>query len=222
MAAAVDVYNGALDAIGGKNVVTVADISVEAQVCTRWYDKIRQTVLRAGPWPEVQTTALLTLLKERDTTAEDWAVTDPPPGWLYAYAVPTGMLIPRYMADFSQFKLVNSNLGVKWIVSNYEDAIMTFNKDNTTVDDWSAELRMAIEYGLAAAICIKATGKHERQKIMVEEANRIILQARVNDANSQENQMETVAPWHAARGVSVAMESRYIFPFGPLVNVGFF
>lgn len=221
MAGAVDVYNGALDAIGAKNAVTAAETSVEAQACTRWYDKVRQKVLRAGPWPEAQTTALLTLAVERDTAA-DWVVTDPPPGWLYAYLQPATLLAPRYLSDYGRFQQVVSPASIKWIVSNTEDAILTYTKDETTVDQWSVELRLAIEYALAAAVCVKLTGKHERLKIVAEEANRLILQARVNDANNQEVQQETVAPWHAARGVDISSGSRYIFPFGPLVNVGNF
>lgn len=219
--AAVDVYNGALSAIGAKSVASIAETSVEAQTCTVWYDRTRRKVLRAAPWPAALITDHLTLAVERDT-AEEWADTDPPPGWLYAYLQPVNLLTPRYLADYGRFQQTVSLASIKWIVTNTEDAILTYIKDETASDQWGYELEIAIVYALAANICIKLTGKHERAKMMAEEANRLILEARVNDANAQEMQMDTVAPWHAARGVSAVNESRYIFPFGPLVNVGFF
>lgn len=221
--AAIDVYNSALDAIGTKsNFSSIADTSVEIASCNQWYDQVRKLVLCAAPWTSTTVISPLVVAVERDT-AEDWVVTDPPPGYLFAYTVPGDMLHPLWMADYSHFSITQSSGNVKRINSNTEDAIFYYTRDQTDTAKWDASLSMAITFTLAAYITMKLTGKKWIKEDMVAQANGLIMSARLISANSIDNVLpDTVAPWHAARGVNAISEPRYIFPYGPSVNLAFF
>lgn len=213
------IYNSALSSIGTKQRVTLpTERSVEAEECTLWYAQVRDKVLAAAHWTSASAAQRLALQVERDT-AVDWVVTDPPPGWLFAYSLPNDMVIPRYLTDYGRFTLGSASTGEKQLYTNTENAILIYTKRIESVDAWDIDLRMAIIFTLGAHVCMKLTGKHERLKIALEQANNLIMGARINDANAQEMQFDTVAPWHAARGVNALSDFRYIFPYGPLVNV---
>jgi hypothetical protein len=217
------VYNAALSAVGTKTGFTsTAQPGVEIEMCNLWYAASRNHVLRAAFWPEVSRIAKLVVAVTRDPEV-DWAVDDPPPGYLYSYAVPADMHLPRYMTDFSPFELGKTSTEDVRIYSNADPAILVYTKHETDDTEYEGDLLMCIIYALAANICVKLTGKVDRAKRLQESANQLILNARLTVANIGDNQMpDWVAPWHAARGVPSVSESRYIFPYGPLINVAWF
>lgn len=216
------IYNKALSAIGTKaSVAATSEATVEAQTCTLWYETVRDMVIAAAPWTSASATASLALFVTRDTAA-DWVATDPPPGFLYTYDVPGDMLRPRYLTDYGRFEIGMSSANARRLYTNTENAILTYTKRQASVTNFDVELEMAIVFALAAHICMKLTGKRERTSDMLELANARIIGARLNDANSQELIQDTVAPWHAARGIGLSSDNRYIFPYGPLINVGWF
>lgn len=220
--AQIDVYNQALSAIGTKSkFATIADAGVEIETCNLWFQPVRDLVLSAAPWSAAKATAKLVVAVERDTAA-DWVATDPPPGWLFSYTLPADIARPRYLSQFGRFELGVSSANVKQLFTNEEDAILIYTKRQTDTTLWDHDLTMAIIYALAAHMCMKLTGKHERGKILEERANEFIMNARLNDANSQDVMVDTIVPWHAARGAASLEGSRYIFPSGPAVNVGWF
>lgn len=223
MAATVEeVCNKALGLLGTKNkVASISEQSVEAEVCNLWFTTVRDIVLRAAHWTSASAAAKLVVAVERNPEA-DWVATDPPPGYLFAYTLPADILIPRYLSGYGRFELSMSSGNVKRLNSNTEDAILIYTKQQTDVTKWDSDLETTIEFALASYICLKLTGKQDRLEAMVNMANQRIMTARLNDANSQEMIQDTVAPWHAARGIAIASDPRYIFPYGPLVNVGDF
>lgn len=220
--AVIDIYNSACGAIGTRSkFATVNDAGTEMEACNLYYDRVRKLILCAAHWTFATGAAKLVAAVERDPNVA-WAVTDPLPGWLYSYTVPVDMLYPQHMSDFSQFVVTQSSSNVKRINSNTETAIFIYTKDQTNPTTWDPPFESALVFGLAALICVKITGKHERMKLMEEKANQLILQARLADANVNNQVSDWIAPWHVARGFEGGSETRYIHPYGPLINAAYF
>ena len=213
------VFNLALDASGSRHTVTApTEKSREAEICNRWYDPVVDQVLSAAFWPTGRGNERLALQAERDP-GEAWVETDPDPGWLYSYAAPSDMLHPRHMSDYSRFVL-GTTANERRILTNTPDAILTYSARQTNVGLWDPELLMAIVYALAAHITLPLQGKPARAQLVGDKANQLILQARVSAANSDENQQDSIPPWLSARGYTGELAvSRYIYPYGPLINV---
>lgn len=215
----VQVYNLALNAIGERsNVSSPTERSRGAEVCRLWYALVRDAILSAAFWPEATKIAYLGLLDERDSSV-DWAEDNARPGYTYAYAMPSDMLRPRYMTDFSRFLLTTIG-GTKVLNSNLTDGALVYTARLEDVSQWNPELQMAIVYGLAANICMPITGKRQRAMDLKNEANDLVLAARVSAANSSNEMHESVPDWITARGYSAARSSdRYFYPYGGLLTV---
>jgi hypothetical protein len=215
----VSIYNLALDAVGTRNSVSATtEESREAEVCRLWFGPVRDLVLRAAPWTCAKAFARLALLKERDDTLE-WAIDDPEPGFRYAYAGPSDMIRPRYLSSFQRF-----TMGIygeqRAVMTQVQSAILVYTKRQATIPLWDSDLYMAVTKALAAAIAMPLHGKRQRASEAAAEANAMILQARVSDANSEENQFDTVPEWIAARGSAYNNPlSRFYYPYGPLISL---
>jgi hypothetical protein len=59
---------------------------------------------------------------------------------------------------------------------------------------------MAIVYGLAANICMPLCGKPARAKALADKANELVMSARVDAANSNNESYESIPDWIMARG----------------------
>lgn len=213
-----ELFNLALDASGSRHTIsTPTERSREAQTCARWYDISRRNVLRAAYWPDTETQARLALLVERDVD-EDWVAADPTPGWRFAYSIPDKMLAPRYISDYSRFRLGRVG-SAKAIMSQTEDAVLTFTQDVTDPDAWDPSLQLAIIYALAAQITMPLQGKPARAQLNAQKANDLIMQARVNAANTNDSQQETYPEWITARGYGVTNTARYVYPMGAMISV---
>src|SRR5690606_39709181 len=85
----VTLYNLALSVAGiTSGVDSPSEASPEAEQCRLWFEPVRNLILRAAFWPSVKGVKRLGLLATRDTD-QDWTSSDPFPGWLYAYALPS-------------------------------------------------------------------------------------------------------------------------------------
>ncbi len=149
----VDIYNMALNAVGTRDDVSSPnEASREAEVCRRWFANARDLILRAAFWPSAEAHSRLSVLAERDET-EAWTSADPSPGFRFAYAVPSDLLVPRYQADFGRF--VFSTYGdSRAVMSNTEQVVLAYTRQQTNVSLWDHALLMAIVYSLGAHIAI--------------------------------------------------------------------
>lgn len=213
-------FNLSLDAAGCRQTVSIhTERSREAETCNRWYESVRDQVLRAAFWSSAKGAARLSVVVERDVDVA-WATTDPDPGWRYSYSTPNDMLVPRFLTDFTRFELTNAPDNSSRIISQTEQAVLIYTKKQTEIDAWDVDLRMAIIYALASHICLPLQGKLDRVQLSVERANALITNARVNDANINENQYESMPEWYTARGfVGTTVPSRYYYPYGPILAV---
>lgn len=215
MSSETTIYNLALNAIGARsNVASPDERSREAEVCKLWFTPVRDQVLAAAVWPEATRSEYLALLNERDFDVA-WANTNARPEYAYAYAVPSDMLHPQYLSDFSRFLLTSYPDDQRVLVTNKEDAILVYTSRMDTVSAWSSTLQMAVVYGLAAHIVMPLTGKAARAKMLAEKANDIMWAARERAANTSSEQYETLPDWIVQRGYGGAISpTRYMYPMG--------
>lgn len=206
------IYNLALNAIGARNnVSSPSEASREAEVCNLWYSAVRDQIFEAAPWPEATKLDYLAVMSEQDDTV--WTSGEAIPGSRFTYSRPSDMIRPQYLTDFSPFQITGTVVN-----TNAEQAIMVYTFRNTLVTQWSSSLQMAIVYGLAAHICMPLTGKTQRARTMLEQANQLILQARENSSNTNTAPMlEALPEWLAGRGYYNTQAQRYVYPYGPLL-----
>lgn len=214
----VQIYNLALNAIGERsNISAPTDRTRGAEVCRLWYSLVRDAILSAAFWPEATKIAYLGVLNTWE--GEAWKEDNARPGYTYAYALPSDMLRPRYMTDFSRF-LISTIDGQKVLSSNAENGALVYSTHLTDVATWNPELQMAIVYGLAANICMPITGKRSRALDLRNQANELITMARVSAANASNELHESMPDWITMRGYRGNVSGdRYFYPHGSLLTV---
>lgn len=217
--------NLALSAIGEGPIQSLTENSVAAEQCSLWYEPVRDMVFAAAPWQALEAYKRLPLLVERDDD-DDWLATDPTPGYIYAYGLPSDMVRPRFLADYSLFKLGSVN-GTRALMANATTPILTYTSRSPTESSWDIGLQIAVYSTLAAHICIPITGKRTRMVDAFSLAEQKVLEARTQDANSrQDTPQESIPDWIAARGFgNAAPPARFVYPPGPFslmtgTNVG--
>jgi hypothetical protein len=218
-------YNLALDTIGARNKIALpTEQSREAEACNLWFPNIRDQVLASAAWPESTKMARLALLVTQNTDEDGiWQAGDPRPDLTNTYALPSDMLRPQYVTGYGTFTIQSYGTEGKALMTSGESPILVYTFRQTKVSMWSPELQMAIMHGLAARICIPLTGKTSRAKMLIEEANRMIIAARESAANMGVERFESLPDWITARGYSGGSPpTRYFYPFGSLLsgNVG--
>lgn len=217
----VALYNLALNAIGARsNISLPSEDSREAEVCNLWFPNIRDQILASAPWPEATKMERLALLSVHDNTNGLWLQGDPRPDLLNAYALPTDLLRPHYITNYTHFTIQSYGDENRALMTNGESPILIYTFRHTKPAFWGQELQMAIMYGLAAAACVPLTGKTSRAKLLLEQANQAIIAARETAANLSTERFESLPDWISARGFSDgALQSRYFYPFGSLLSV---
>lgn len=215
----VSLYNMACSAIGTKARISLpTEKSREAEICQLWYPTVRDTVLSAAHWSSARAVASLALLADRDLNV-GWVDGDPSPDWLYAFALPSDYLYPRYINQYQQFELgiIGTN---RVLFSNYNPTTLLYTKRQDNPVLWDPLLYRAVANALSAAISMPLHGKASRTKLALELANSAIMEARTNLANKDQSMRESIPDWLSVRGVSQPQAiSGYIYPFGPLLTM---
>lgn len=212
-----DIFNWALSIAGLRESIShPEDEGRPAEVCRLWYSGIRDDVLRASPWPSARKVQRLALLKTKEEGP--WQNGDPHPGYRFAYSYPNDMIRPRYLADFSPFITGLLDDSRQAIMTNTNDAVLTYTMRQTRVGAWESDLQMAIAHGLAAYICGPLSGQIERIDYALQLANNKIMEARLNAANQDMQRYDSTPEWFTARGYGDNAErTRFIFPLGDLL-----
>ena len=219
---AVTIYNMALTSLGyGVTLTSTNEIDRGAELCNIWYETVRDGILKAAPWPEATAYSRLALITERDDD-EPWVETDPPPGWLYAYGVPSDYLWPRYMSDYQRF-IVTMRGNTRIIATNQETPILIYTRRLEAVHLWNPDLVNTVAHGLAAHIAKALTGKDSDVVRAYQLANEKIIATRAAASNETEQpSLEWTPEWIAARGYAGAGPShKYIYPPAEFTLSGF-
>jgi hypothetical protein len=214
----VDLYNQALSKAGTRSrLVTVNDVKREAELCNLWYPTVRDIILKAFWWPTARTLIQLTTRTEQPADGT-WVDYGPPPQWQYAYTLPTNYLYPRYISTFEPFE-TGQIADVKMLFTNAYNPIFEYTKRLTDQLDSDIQLYNAIINGLAAYITEPLSGRGATANAMLQQANGIILEARLAAANEKQTEYEHIPDWLAVRGfMSVSNPSRFFWPVGPLLG----
>lgn len=215
----VSIFNLALNQVGARDNVTITtEASREAEVCRLWYPVVRDQVLRAAHWPSCRKVARLAVLAE--SADVPWTELLPEPGYNYCYGQPDDMLYPRSLTTYDPF-IVNNFGSVPAITTNAYQAILLYTFRQTQVSRWESSLQSAIAFGLAAHICMPLTGKSNRTKVLLDQANSIVTTARMEAANEGNFMLDTLPDWIAARGYSdtTILAPRFVYPFGTLLGI---
>lgn len=212
-------YNLACDACGARaRISTPTEQSREAEACNLWFPAIRDQVLASARWPEATKMQRLAQLGLNDSD-DVWIEGEPKPGYAYIYAIPADCLRPQYVTDYSQFDIQHFNDESRGLHTNLLAPILVYTFRQEIISLWSAELKMAVMYGLAANICTPLTGKPSRSRQLLQMANTNIIAARETAANTTNEIQESVPDWITARGYSGApVATRYYYPFGSLLS----
>ena len=216
----VGIFNLALSAAGTQSRVSLpTENSREANICNQWYEPVRDQILCAAFWASCAGIANPALVSERDFTIA-WAAGAPKPHYRFMYAMPADFLYPRYMDSFQPFEL-GDNSGQPVIFTNEDTPTFFYTKKQTNPGAWSSDLYMTIVNGLAAHIAMSLHGKVSRAQQALGLANQSIIQARVNFANENQVEYDSMPDWLLARGVSInSVYNRFIYQYGPLFSLG--
>jgi hypothetical protein len=172
------ICNMALGAAGSRTkLASLSDRSREAEVCQLWYETTRRAVFSAMYWNELRHTVALAVVKERQD-GDVWTPVSPPPGWRFAYALPSDHFRPRHLSDYTRFQIEGTTL-----LGNTENAVLTYTRDIVDVNQWGPLLQVLMAYALAYHICIPLTGDNrtfERVRVMASEAAAKAMEAAAN------------------------------------------
>lgn len=215
----VTVWNRALSAAGGRGLISsLTEPGREADLCRLWYPLVRDAVLKAASWPCASEYARLAMLAERANV--EWDISQPPPTWRFAYAVPTDMLAPRHLMSYARF-IQTLHGGARAIATNDEDAILHYTKRQDDTSRWDVGVENAVIASLAAQLVLPLTGKMNRAQELAGRANEIVLLARTEFANESDETYDALPSWLTVRGYESALNPvRFFWPLENLLGLG--
>jgi hypothetical protein len=213
---ALSIWNQALGAANARGQLSSIDEnSPEADVCRQWYSQVVRVVQSAAWWPGCRAFSRLGLASVN--TGGDWTDTQPEPGFQFAYTLPSDLLRPWHLSDFSRFNL--AVLGGKTVLStNTPQAILVYGLEQTDVTQWSALQVEATIYALAAKITPQLTGRLNLVRTNYELANRAMSEARAAAHTDIGDEQKKAVPWLAARSYAPPATARFLYPYGELFS----
>ena len=211
-----NLFNQALTAVGSAAEVTDPEASTKAtNLLNLWYPVARHAILTAFHWPSVRGIKRLALVTERDL-AVDWANTAPAPGYTYSYALPSDMLQPQFLEDYSPFKL--GRVGTtKLLFSNNPEPILNYTMDEATPLSWEPDLYRCVIWALAASINMAKSGKMAITQKLEGQVVDLLEQAKLNAANADDEYYDAIPSFYSNTGFTLPNTSgRYYYPTATL------
>lgn len=213
-----DVWNMALGICGAQGRLTsTADRTREAEVCATHYEHVRRMVFRAAWWPSIRNARKLTLAAERNFN-EAWDNGDPLRPYRYAYNLPSDIIAPRHLDDYSRFEL-SPHEGLQRLHTMRKNAILLYTYDEANPDVWDISLVDLVAATLAQRIAPTLRVDAAREKRVKEHFERAYSLALTQQANLDDTPLpEQVPDWIAARGYDLDLHGahKYSYPVTPL------
>lgn len=173
----VDVCNMALDRLGEDPITALTDAIKTAEACNRNYEQARDEVLQAWSWSSARYRKALTA----DTTAPEW-------GWDYRYALPSTPYCLRLISIENGYEYA---LEGRWIMTDEADGLnILYTKRITDPAELDPFLAKAIALRLAADICRHIVPSSTLKNDLLEELERIVLEAKIIGACQEYNDYE--------------------------------
>ena len=207
-----NLFNQALTSVGhAADVTDPTAKSRSTDLLNLWYPVARRAVFTAAHWPSLRKTARLSLAAERNPDI-DWAAADPTPGYLYAYAIPSDMLQPQFLADYTPFKL--GRLGATRVINtNVQSPLLNYTVDEENLTIWEPDLYRAVIWSLAGCINMAKNGKMNVTEKLERQTMGLISQANVISANSEDEYFDSIPSFWQNTGFTVPQVApSYFYP----------
>lgn len=176
---AVALCNLAMDEIPAKQIVSLNDNTVSAEVCLRQFPQAMGEVMEAGKWDfGIRRVALTQVQNDRSAK------------WGYAYAVPNDVALPLSIQppNTSGLTLVEGRSlpfdfegSVLW--SNMEGAVLEYITRSPEYAGMSATFERAVALTLASRVVVKITGDAGKKRELLQEAEVFRSRALANSLN---------------------------------------
>lgn len=184
-----------------------------------------------------------------------WNPLWPAPPWIYEYfypedAIQVRYIVPQFLANVSPpifasqegWPLPNFQNPAKFVIAtdkntdtdrfnciltNAPSALAVYTVRNETIDTWSESFKQALITAIAGFLAVALTGDKKLAMMLINQANSIIIQARVSDGNEGMTIQEIVPDWIAIRDAGggyswdgvFAPTPAYIAPYNPLFTI---
>lgn len=179
-----------------------------------------------------------------------WDPQFPPPPWLFEYAYPSDCLMARYVVaastqQLSGVPIFSINSPTPWqtmgppvksiivtdkdvngaffkaICTNQPQATLCYTADVLDPNIWDAAFSSAMIAGLASSMAIALTGDKNLSRMLAQDANTTVMQARQMSANENLAQQDIIPDWIRIRGVNYGRDgyTAVLESFGPLFPV---
>lgn len=196
MASRVDIWNLALSHIGHRAVIADPDeATAEANHCRRFYPFALRVTLERFLW---------SFATRRVALAQ---VTNPVDHWMFAYAMPTGVvkaravLLPESTDDSKtqDYTVESAEDGSIIILTNVEDAVLKYTALVEDTNKFTPLFSLVLSYDLGSLLCGPIPKDPKLKKSLLEVATVYLGVAESADANaSQDSSYEHHIPSHLA------------------------
>lgn len=163
-----------------------------------------------------------------------WIIPQQATGWTSDIPITTAFTggAPQYWTGAPvKFKVAIDQIGItglpvatggsdtKIILTNQQQAILTYIKQVTNPDVWDAQFQDALVASLAMMLAIPLTGDKALAKLKQDTANGMIQIARVGDGNEGITVIDSTPDWIRIRGITFATDGlspQSQFDWGPM------
>lgn len=215
----VTLFNLSCGMVGEKvNISSPTEESRPAELCNLYYPLVSKQIQSAARWGCTKEQAVLSRYSEQP--AEGMPLSNSPPRrYRYSYNLPENILRPWNLDDYSMFETGTRN-SKNLLFTNSEQPVLLYSKYQENPEMFEPQLFTAIVAGLAANIAIPLTSSSSLASNAQEQANALIVEAQVTEANVGFEAYDSIPDWIAQRGYTgSARQNQYVYPVGPLLNV---
>lgn len=110
---------------------------------------------------------------------------------------------------------------IKTIVTNVDQALLTYTRDISVEALWDALFEEAMVAALAAKLCWALVGDKTHSNQLLQVANQKIMVARAADANESMTVQDHTPDWIAAHGIGagqLGFAGDWFYPYGPFFS----
>jgi hypothetical protein len=206
-----------------QQITSFSQQGAEASQINLNYASTRDMLLRMFDWSFAKSTISLgNPTKSYDPTATSWSNLQPPPPWLYEYAMPANVVKVRAMfgqnipglvvpvlpntgqdigpqLPYFTFEVTNDG-GVQVIVTNAPGAIAVVTLGGLDPSVWGPIFVQAMTTMLAANICLPLTGDSQLADMLAKQAAQLVQEAKIASANDSTDIQHIMPDWIRARG----------------------
>jgi hypothetical protein len=183
VAASITICNLALGELRASAIADIAEDSIEAQNCARYYPQCLKLLLERHDWSFATRIASLAELSNNPRASE----------WLHAYALPADCATPKRLVP-----PVNGGLGcwpVEWgqafiveaglLYTQLPGAILEYSSDDVPEAVMPALFADALAYALAARLAVPIRDSREMKGQLLQQAELAAMRAVADDENRE-------------------------------------